>query len=261
MKKQSTTIEDLAMMVQKGFNQVDEQFGQVHHELKAIRKELVGVVYRREYEELEERVRDLENMLALPSKKLREHIGRWITAMPQSQKRKTTPPQFPIREDKQYHVEVHVAGVCVRENSDGRFPEILIAKRTAKRELFPNKWECGGGQVRPGESFEEAIQRQIYEEFNLSVDVVAVIGTYQIPRTRPQKAKIPGLTFLCVVNGNGEEITLNKREHSECRWIAPSDTKDYRFIGGVAKDIHKALTMLSPREPKTNVPRKIGFAE
>jgi len=63
------TIDDLAMMVQRGFNQVDEQFGDVRHELKAIRKELSGVVYRPECDDLEERVKDLENMLAMPSKK------------------------------------------------------------------------------------------------------------------------------------------------------------------------------------------------
>lgn len=60
-------------MVQDGFseskNHVDEQFSQVHHELKAIRKELLGVVYRPEFDDLQERVRDLENMLMMFKKK------------------------------------------------------------------------------------------------------------------------------------------------------------------------------------------------
>ncbi len=76
MKKKSVTIEDLALMVQQGFNHVDKQFDHVdqqfklvHHELKAIRKELDRVVYRREFEKLEDRVRELENMFAMPRKK------------------------------------------------------------------------------------------------------------------------------------------------------------------------------------------------
>ena len=82
MANKKTTIEDLARMINKGFdgtatkNQVDDlevwaknRFDGVDRELKAIRKQLVGVVYRHEFEELETRVKELENLLALPSKK------------------------------------------------------------------------------------------------------------------------------------------------------------------------------------------------
>lgn len=69
MKKETVTIEGLAQMVQKGFNHVDEQFSEVRHELKAIRKELLGVVYRPEFDDLEERVRELENMLPVSNKR------------------------------------------------------------------------------------------------------------------------------------------------------------------------------------------------
>lgn len=80
MKKTPVTIDDLARMVQEGFAEsksqmderfthVDKQFIQVHHELKAIRKELLGVVYRPEFDDLQDRVRDLENMLVMLKKK------------------------------------------------------------------------------------------------------------------------------------------------------------------------------------------------
>jgi len=87
MNKKSMTIDELARMVQRGFeeskvstqeqfkevgerlNQVDEHFSKVHRELSAIRRELLGVIYRPEFDDLEERVKDLENMLAMPSKK------------------------------------------------------------------------------------------------------------------------------------------------------------------------------------------------
>ena len=80
MKKKSMTIDDLARMVQTGFaeskahvdeqfNEVDKHFAEIHHELKGIRKELLGVVYRPEFDDLKERVHDLEDMLAMPRKK------------------------------------------------------------------------------------------------------------------------------------------------------------------------------------------------
>jgi archaellum component FlaC len=76
MKQKTLTIDDLALMVQKGFDEsngrfdrLDDQFTGIDHDLKAIRKQLTGVVYRHEFETLEERVKELENMLAMPQKK------------------------------------------------------------------------------------------------------------------------------------------------------------------------------------------------
>ena len=83
MKKQTVTIEHLAQMVQKGFNHVDEQFkhvderfehvderfNRIDRDLKAIHKELADVVHRREFDRLEERVKEVENLLAMPDKK------------------------------------------------------------------------------------------------------------------------------------------------------------------------------------------------
>ncbi len=70
------TIDDLAVMVQGGFNEVnkhlqghEKRFDHVDHELKLIRKQLMDVVERGEFEKLEERVRDLENMLSALIKK------------------------------------------------------------------------------------------------------------------------------------------------------------------------------------------------
>jgi hypothetical protein len=79
MNKKEITIEDLAQMVQKGFDetnrnmdkrfaQVDKQFSEVHHELKAIRREMLDVVYQPEFDDLKDRVRELENAPALKKK-------------------------------------------------------------------------------------------------------------------------------------------------------------------------------------------------
>jgi 8-oxo-dGTP pyrophosphatase MutT (NUDIX family) len=64
--------------------------------------------------------------------------------------------KFPIREDGIHKIEVHVAGVCVRE--EGKGWKMLAAKRKSTRSLFPNKWECGGGAVHSGEGFEAALK-------------------------------------------------------------------------------------------------------
>jgi len=97
MKKDKTTIEDLAGMVQRGFESVDKRFESVDKrfesvdkrfdlltdnvnsrfdrvesrldaiemELIDIKKKLENVIDRREFETLKERVKNLENRLAM----------------------------------------------------------------------------------------------------------------------------------------------------------------------------------------------------
>ena len=55
-----------------------------------------------------------------------------------------------MREDKNYQIEVHVAGMCFKDDC------VLAVKRSPNRRLYPGLWECSGGQVHPGESFEDA---------------------------------------------------------------------------------------------------------
>ena len=87
MKSKNITLDDLAVMVQQGFAEskeamdkrfaevdeefakVHEQFTQVHQELRSIRKELEGVVYRPEFEALQDQVRDMQRALSLLKKK------------------------------------------------------------------------------------------------------------------------------------------------------------------------------------------------
>ncbi len=83
-----------------------------------------------------------------------------------------------MREEKRYEIEVHVAPLTFRKV--GEAIEILIAKRGAHREFYPNKWECGGGQVLPKENFEDAAKRQQREEFKIDIEVIAPIAVYDI---------------------------------------------------------------------------------
>jgi len=76
MENNNVKIEDLAIMVQKGFegsagqlenfeNWTKQRFDNVDRGLKEIDKKLTGVVYRHEFEELETRVKELESLLAV----------------------------------------------------------------------------------------------------------------------------------------------------------------------------------------------------
>ena len=51
--------------IQKDFNENAEQHGQMFQRLDRIDKKLEGVVYRKEFEDLETRVKELEDLLAV----------------------------------------------------------------------------------------------------------------------------------------------------------------------------------------------------
>lgn len=67
---------------------------------------------------------------------------------------------------------------------------VLVTKRTPSGRLHPNLWECGG-QVREGESFGEAVARQLREEAGVRVNPVRVLGAYEIPMPESEQSKIP----------------------------------------------------------------------
>ena len=141
-----------------------------------------------------------------------------------------------MREENRHEIEVHVAGICLRENNHSM--EVLIAKRSDDRKIYPGYWECGGGQIKPGETFNEAVVRQHQEELDIVSKVIVPVGTYDISiPDLPQKI-IPGVYFLCeVILGNPK---VDEKELVECKWVKIDKINDYNIIPGLDKQINKA---------------------
>ncbi|MBI3627624.1 MAG: hypothetical protein HY220_02670 [Candidatus Sungbacteria bacterium] len=62
--KKKVTIEGLASMVQRGFNDIDRQFEDVHKRFDRIEK-LILADHKRRIERLESDVKDLRDLLAM----------------------------------------------------------------------------------------------------------------------------------------------------------------------------------------------------
>jgi len=164
--------------------------------------------------------------------------------------------RFQRREDGPPRLEVHVAGICYRR-SNGGF-EILAAKRSKDRRLFPKKWEFGGGTVQPTETFETAIKRQLFEELGLQVRPMQVMEVYEIPIRGPQRL-IPGVRFLCEAKAG--RVRLNRREFSTYRWLKVPVRVKLDWISGlkeVADTVSRMLVHASEEGAKRPT-RTIGF--
>jgi len=70
-----------------------------------------------------------------------------------------------------------VAAVIVEDD------RILLIKRG--KEPSKGKWSVPGGSVEPGETLEEAVEREVYEETGLEIEIGDVAGVYGLRIERP----------------------------------------------------------------------------
>ncbi len=92
---------------------------------------------------------------------------------------------------------------------------VLCAQRGLEGSL-PGLWEFPGGKIESGESKPEALRREISEELGCGVSVGHEITT----TVHEYEFGIVHLTtFYCQI----EEGAPSLSEHSEMRWLKPSD--------------------------------------
>lgn len=99
---------------------------------------------------------------------------------------------------------------------------ILYLKR--KNKPARGEWWFPGGRIRKGETFTDALYREVKEETGLDVDIIKFVGVYN--RIFVARHDIT-IVFLCRCCTEG--VTLNK-EHSE-----------YKFFETPPKGIHPYL--------------------
>lgn len=111
-------------------------------------------------------------------------------------------------------VEV-AAGLVCRE---GRY---LIARRKPGVHLA-GFWEFPGGKREPGETLEECLQRELFEELNISIDMPL---PFQIIRHEYPEKTVELHFFLCRIEA-GHAIAI---DCAEIRWVWPHELGDFEF--------------------------------
>jgi len=112
------------------------------------------------------------------------------------------------------NIEV-VAAVIVKDNL------IFCAQRPDKGEVGL-KWEFPGGKVESGETKEDAIKREIFEELDSEISVDKFIATVQ---HQYNTFHITMHVFKCsLLKGN-----LAIKEHIASKWVKKEDLKKIDF--------------------------------
>lgn len=110
---------------------------------------------------------------------------------------------------------------AVIEGPDRR---LLIGQRR-KNDSSPLKWEFPGGKVRPGETAEAALARELREELGVTLTKSAELG-----RVRHQYAGFPEeleIRFFAAAIADGEVRPLC---FEQLAWVLPKDLGSYDFL-------------------------------
>ncbi len=110
-----------------------------------------------------------------------------------------------------------VAGIIYKEN---RF---LIAQRNLKKSQG-GFWEFPGGKVEKGETYEDALKREIKEEFDADIKVTTYVGenVYHYPEKDIK---------LIFYKAKLLSETIKLLEHEDFRWITKVDKDKFEFSG------------------------------
>jgi 8-oxo-dGTP diphosphatase len=136
--------------------------------------------------------------------------------------------------------------VCAIIERDGKF---LIARRREGRHL-ERKWEFPGGKAEAGESEFEALERELYEELRVRVEI--------LERMTPVEHVYPELSlrlipFRCRI----EEGTPLACDHEELRWIGIEEASGYDFPEADAPILAEYRERLEATGNETILSRKL----
>lgn len=105
--------------------------------------------------------------------------------------------------------------------SDGKY---LVLRRSEEKDFAGGEWECVTGRVDQGESFSEAVCREVYEELGVEAQIEFIIGTAHFYRgeARPENEMV-GVQYCC--STENPEAIRKSAEHSESRWVAAEEAE------------------------------------
>jgi 8-oxo-dGTP diphosphatase len=115
---------------------------------------------------------------------------------------------------------IHVVAAVI-ERSDRR---LLIGQRR-RDDTSPLKWEFPGGKVRTGETFEQALSRELREELGVTLTKSA-----EITSVRHQYANTPEELEIHFFAAEYAESDISPHVFEQIAWVLPRELSNYDFL-------------------------------
>ncbi|MFH0906371.1 MAG: NUDIX domain-containing protein [archaeon] len=116
--------------------------------------------------------------------------------------------------------------------------KFIAIKRNKNEKTWPNKWDLPGGKVESGETLEQGLIREIFEETGISIRIEKYIASYSWKKPDGVNALI---TFF-IASANTENLEL-KEDFEDCKWISTNEFENYEFIPKISEILKIAIDM------------------
>ena len=135
-----------------------------------------------------------------------------------------------------------VYGLAVRVLLSDESGKILIIKRSTDSKTNPGKWELPGGKVDQGESFDQALLREVYEETKLKISLDHVVGVSE------QNLHVIRAVHI-IMSGKivGGELSISS-EHEGYAWVFFEDLGDYELADWLDVFVKNQQKVISSNE-------------
>ena len=129
--------------------------------------------------------------------------------------------------------------VAIIINNEGK---ILVGKRPKDKPLS-GQWEFPGGKVETGESYEEALKRELYEEIFVdesSYKIKELLGKF---KSHHSDTIFNLYVYICVANDSF--LILEHPVHEEIKFVELNEIEDLNLIESNHKILKKLQIYLS----------------
>lgn len=157
--------------------------------------------------------------------------------------------QLYLQKDGKPYSKIVIGAIILKAQHDGS-SNILLLKRAAHEEFYPNYFEIPGGKAEDSDpTILDTVKREVYEE--ASLEVTSVIGSLKpFEYTMEKKIQDEGgersvsftslqLNYVCEVSSY--DFAVNPEEHSEGRFVSLSETGDLNITEKMRALVEAAL--------------------
>ncbi|KAJ3259650.1 hypothetical protein HK103_001911 [Boothiomyces macroporosus] len=96
---------------------------------------------------------------------------------------------------------------------------VFMCQRSLQKSTYPGFWEYPGGKIEPGETAEEAIKRELYEEVGIGAVDIKHLGYWENDSY--------SIDAFVVDNYTGEPSI--KENQIACKWVLIKDADSYKL--------------------------------
>ncbi len=127
---------------------------------------------------------------------------------------------------------ISVAGVLVVDN------KFLFVERSQHDNFLPTYFEFPGGKVEFGESLEEALKREFFEETNLRVNVESMpMRTFSFFTDKGRRHSIELVYRVSLAKDESVDNLRLSKEHDSFRWLLPDEINSIKTTDEIKKNV------------------------